>query len=184
MKLIPQGGEIYAHLFENPRMGLPRDLYWNISIDLEPVRLLGEEWDSSFQCEWLLWPVKVLTDLDGMGFDTLRHPALVEASLYLASEHHPVAVSHLEIRRVLGNRYRLDAGVAVDLMVDGARIAGSFHLQSDLSFRGIVVVPENLNPKPSNVVEVMGALSPFISMLELQKPRFEGFRYVLDANGE
>ena len=181
MQLNPKSGQIYGHLFENKRTGLVRNLYWNISVDFEPISLLGENWDSSFQCDWLVWPIKALADLDAIGLDALGDAKLVEASLYLISQHHPISVTNLEIRRVPGNCYRLDAGIAVDVVVDGEKILGSFHLQCDLSFGGIIIIPENLDPQPSNVMEVKAAVLPFISLEGLQEPRLEGVRYVFYA---
>jgi hypothetical protein len=181
VQLIAKDGEIYAHLFDNPPRGLARDLYWNIHVELEPVYLLGEEWVSVFQCDWLVWPIKTLRDLDGMGLEQVRYPKLVEASVYLVSEHHPAAVSHLVVRRIHGNGYHLDARGAVEVDMDGQQLSSSFHFECSLSFSGIVVVPENVSPKPSNRKEVAMAVAPFISLVGLKKPRREGFRYVLDA---
>lgn len=182
MQLIARDGEIYAHLFENTRANLPRDLYWNISVELEPVALLGEQWDTSFQCEWLVWPITTLGDLDGMGLEQLRDSRLVEASLYLVSEHHPVGISHLVVRRTFDGIYQLDVQGDYDFEIDEQRLCGSFHFLCKLDFGGIIVVPENLSPKPSNSLEVAAAVAPFISQVGLQEPRQDGFRYILKAS--
>lgn len=180
MKFTPYDGKIYAHLFENPRTGLTRNLFWNINLDLAPIELNGEEWESSFACEWLVWPIRQINDLDGMSLKQVVQPKLIESSIYLAGRHHPVTVTVLQIRRQAACGYRLDVVGAADLMIDGKTINRSFSFECDLSFEGIVVVPDNLYPKPVGPSEVTAVLAPFISIEGLREPSWERFRYILD----
>lgn len=95
VSLRPTGGEIYAHLFENSRTGVARNLFWNLRIDCEPVHLEGEEWDCSVAVEWLRWTVPNWRSLDAKGLRDVSAPEMVEASVYLVAEHHTVAVEDL-----------------------------------------------------------------------------------------
>jgi len=65
-------------------------------------------------------------------------------------------------------------------MIDGKTINRSFSFECDLSFEGIVVVPDNLYPKPVGPSEVTAVLAPFISIEGLREPSWERFRYILD----
>ena len=56
---------IHGHLFENPRMGIPRGIYWALFVQFEPVSLDSEEWPSSLGCEWIEWPIRRWEELDG-----------------------------------------------------------------------------------------------------------------------
>ena len=180
MQFIPRGGEIYAHLFENRRTGLERSLFWNIGVELQSVEIDGEEWESSFACEWLVWPIKRLPDLDGMDLQRLVRPELVECSIYLVAEHHPAKVSDLKVREQITGKYKLDAIGSVDLEIDGKTISHTFDLQCDLNFGGIVVVPQSLDPRPATPAQVAEALSSFLALDGLREPRYDKFRYVFD----
>lgn len=49
-----------------------------------------------------------------------------------------------------------------------------------LQFAGIIVVSDNLQPKPSSADAAAAAVSEFIQLDGLQNPRSEEWRYVLD----
>jgi hypothetical protein len=36
-KLVPSGGQIYCHIFENRRTGLKRNLFWSITVDFKSI---------------------------------------------------------------------------------------------------------------------------------------------------
>ena len=35
--LVPSGGQIYCHIFENRRTGLKRNLFWSITVDFKSI---------------------------------------------------------------------------------------------------------------------------------------------------
>jgi hypothetical protein len=49
LSLRPVGGKIYAHVFENTRTGVPRNLFWGLYVAFEAVRIDGDDWDCSSQ---------------------------------------------------------------------------------------------------------------------------------------
>lgn len=50
----PKGSaRLSGAVFENARTGVPRNLYWSISIPFAPIAYLGAEWDSALLFEWL-----------------------------------------------------------------------------------------------------------------------------------
>jgi len=177
MELNPRGGEIYAHLFENQRTGLARGLFWNIHVELERVELSGRRWDASFACDWLAWPIKRVGELSGMSLTQVSQPELVEASVYLVAEHHPVIVTELRLAREVHDEYRLEAAGNGDIEPDGKRTTVRFQLECTLKFGGIIVVPDNLSPRPSNSAEVSAALREFIATDDL-RPTQQGARYL------
>lgn len=164
-------------------MGVARDLYWSICVELDPIKQLGETQVGSFQCEWIVWPVKTVCELDGMGLAQVKHPDMVEATVYLASEHHWITVSDLVIRHTAGDHYQLTVGGTLDIDLDGQELRGPFSLECEIVLEGIVVVPANFSPEPSNPAEVESMVSPFFSLAGLEEPRFDGFRYVLRPAG-
>ena len=130
-----------------------------------------------------MWPISAIGDLDGIGLGQVRHPKLVEASLYLVSQHHRITLHHLVVRQSQEGAYSLDVGGTFDIEIDEQKFKGPFRIQCKLSFSGIVVIPENLLPKPSNAQEVAAVVAPFISLVGFDEPRFEHFRYVLCPKG-
>lgn len=177
--LVPQSATLSGSLFENPRIGIARDLFWNVEVDLEPVELDGETWDCSFACEWLTWPVRRLADLDGMTLDQVIDPNRIEASLYVLAQHHPATISRLEISEQAPGRYRLAVAGSAEVSAEQGMLNVPFSLVCDLDFVGIFVVRENLFPKPANPAEVQAALNQFISPEGFAEPREDGFRYVV-----
>ncbi len=181
MQFVAEEGQLTAHLFENPRMGIERCLYWSVNVELKPIKFLGETWDCSFGCEWLNWPAKSLEQLSGMSLDQHRQPGQFQASIYLVSQHCPVAMQHLSIQTVSGDRFRLKAKGKLQAAIDGKKVRSSFSFDLDLSFQGIAIVRENLFPKPSNAAEAASALAPFFSLEDLTDPQLEGFSYIFRA---
>jgi hypothetical protein len=51
--LIPSGGDIYCHVFENKHTGLARNLFWSITITFEPIQYGDNEFQCSMTCEWI-----------------------------------------------------------------------------------------------------------------------------------
>jgi hypothetical protein len=51
--LVPKGGQIYGHIFENQRIGLARSLSWSITVEFEPLRYGDEAFSCSMTCEWI-----------------------------------------------------------------------------------------------------------------------------------
>jgi hypothetical protein len=178
-KLIATRGEIYAHVHENSRTGLARNLFWNIRVGLEPLILAREEWEPSFACEWVVWPVRTVNDLDGMSLAAVLRPDLIESTLYVGGVHHWVRVETLTITRSKGAGYRIDTRLNVELDVDGTKLRETANLSCGLEFDGVVVVPDSLDPKPATPEAVSTIVAPFISLNDLKAPEFETFRYVL-----
>jgi hypothetical protein len=174
-------GSLYVHLFENPKTGTKRGLYWSVTLPCAPVRWDDEDWDCAVTCEWLQWPIKRWMQLDGLGLrDTISRDD-VECSVYLA-EHHPVEVTSLALSRIQGTtRFRVTLQGSLDINgfdeLDGSGIP--VHIQAEVDFEGIVVVPGNLTSKPNDTNQVLALLSPFIDTDDLDEPQWDRFRYVL-----
>lgn len=178
-----QRGDLYGHLFENAAVGLPRNVYWNFSLPCSPIAWGGDEWECSLQCEWLRWRISDWTDLDGATLNDLDGFDRVECSLYLSS-HHPVRLESLSLQRLPDTkRFVVQLSGAFDLHgydeLDGQNIPLKLH--GEVDFEGVIVVPGNFSPKPSQAEEVARLVDPFISRSNLDEPKWDRFRYVLKA---
>ena len=174
-------GNIYAHLFENARNGLSRNLYWSLTVPCLPIRWEEDDHECSITCEWLVWPVRDWRQLDGMSLSATMNPELRESSLYL-SDHHPVSIDHLQLTfSGTGARFKVSLAGTVSLEgfdeLDGTNM--KFSLESEVNFEGLIVVPGNLIPKPQNESDVLDALAPYAELGAFAPPVLERFRYVL-----
>lgn len=174
-------GRLDAHLFENAAASVERSLFWSLSLPCAPVSWEGEEWQCSVSCEWLQWPVRDWTSLDGATLRTTSSPTSVECSVYFTS-HHPARLDSLTVKRLAKTaRFEIELSGSFDLRgyeeLDAKNIP--LVLRSEVDFCGVVVVPGNLFPKPSEPKEVIRLVEPFLSLSNLGEPESDGFRYVL-----
>ena len=117
-KLVAAGGEIYCHLFENPRTGLPRNVYWSVTIDFHPMEYDGTRFKRcSMTCEWLTWPLRDWRQLEGRSLDLKHGDGGSELSFYLW-EHHPGISTRLRIGARDGARFAVEMDMVVDFTGD------------------------------------------------------------------
>ena len=83
--LKANGGEIYAYIYENPLVGLPRNLFWSVTLRFEPIVHEGEQWECSMTCEWIPWPVGDWRGLDNARLKVESNDQLIESSFYLVA---------------------------------------------------------------------------------------------------
>lgn len=182
LAVSPTTGTIYGHVFENSRTGLARNLFWNIEIEFDPVRQDGEDWDCLLHIEWLTLPIRSWRDLDGVSLGQIQLGDLLECSLYLFAEHQPATLRHLVLRKTGNATFEADFSAVAEVHdLEGAdrrpvEISGT----CNLSFTGIIVVPDNLSPKVNTANEAEAAVAEFLAVDDLNEPRSEGWRFVLE----
>jgi len=180
--LLPaaKGGQIHGHLFENPKVGIPRNIYWAINVELEPFSFEGEEQDCFIGIEWLLLPIRSWTELDGVTLASLSEPDLMEASVYLLGQHWPANIDQLEFTRIGTSpefRVRLKGSVSID--EPGIPSLLNIDIDTGAAFTGVIAIPENLALKASDEAGVVAGTSKFVSTKDLGNPVWEDFRFVL-----
>ncbi|WP_125469941.1 hypothetical protein [Caulobacter vibrioides] len=172
-------GEIYGYIHENASAGMARGLYWNIFVELAPLKFDGEVWDCAILADWLSLTIQNVHELDGVTWDSVREKELVEGSFYLA-EHHPARVDELTICRAsepsaLTVSLRGEFEFCWNLKSQNV----PFDIQCPLELRGILVTPEGLDPKPLGSDDVRATVSQFISTIGLDAPIQNGSQYVM-----
>ncbi|MDO8411735.1 MAG: hypothetical protein Q7S93_16910 [Phenylobacterium sp.] len=182
LSLQPVSGEIYAHVFENPRTGVPRNLFWNMTVELEPVTIEGEEWDCSFGAEWLTWPVRTWRELDGMDLGKVLLPDMVEPPLYLVGEHHPATLQHLRLGGCRGPSFEAAVTASAQIRTEKGQRTIPVSFFCRLQFAGVIVVKENLQPSPTTPALAEEAVAKFMQMDGLRQARSEDWRYVLEPD--
>ena len=170
--LIPKGGEIYCHIFENEAVELARNLFWSITVEFHPVRYGGEQFDCSLACEWIPWPIRTWQELEGRRLDVGYGDEGVEASFYMC-EHHVADRIKLDVNRRSGTQFR----VSVEALIDFAGYYGDdqdpampVRAEADLPFTGLLVIPDNLSPPPSTPSELSAVACEFVDLSVYGEP--------------
>ena len=178
-KLVASGGRIFAHLFENPRMGVTRNVYWSVTIDFHPIEYADEEWRCSMTCEWLTWPLRDWRDLAGQSLDLNYGDQGSESSFYMW-QHDKGKSTRLRIGARTGNCF----DVAMDMVVDFAGFVGTdsspamaVRGRAAVPYAGVIVVPENLFPKPNTPADVTSAVSAYLDTSLYAAPERAGHAF-------
>jgi len=180
-KLKPTGGSLYGHVFENKATGLPRDLYWSLTIDFAELEMNGETWTPSLTAEWIVWPARRWVDLDGLGLADVRKPKLTEASFYGFGEHQQGDLRALNLTRGRGPAFKAQVELVLDLVDDHGRRHRGVRIEatSRIVFDGIYVLPDNLSPRPDSAKKAQAVVAKFLEPDTLEPPVWDRFRYVL-----
>jgi hypothetical protein len=171
------GGECHAHVFENPRTGLARNLFWDFVLECAPLMWEGDEAQVSVLCDWVTLPTRRWTEVS-VSLRDIPSPELLESSFYL-SAHHDVRLEALEIAHAGQDLFRVRIAGRFDLEgygdLDGKNIA--IDLEARVRFRGLIVMPENLFPKPASAADAIAVAGEFLELDELAAPQWDGDRY-------
>ena len=179
-KLKPVGGSLYGHVFENRATRVPRDLYWSLTIEFAEIDMGYETWTPSLTAEWIVFPARRWLDLDGLGLADVRKPKLIEASVYAFGEHQLGDLRDLSLTRGRGPAFKAHVELVLDLVDDEGRVQRGARIEATqrLDFDGILVLPDNLSPKPNSAKKAQAVVAKFLDTDTLEPPVWDEFRYV------
>jgi hypothetical protein len=180
LELRPLGGQLSGHVFENPGSGVPRDLYWWLVCDFAPIEWENSEWSVSLRVDWLTFARQRWAGADAAGLVEITHPDRVETSLYLFDLHQDATLETLHLRRLADNAFVATVMVTCEPeLLDGTRLPRtSVAWRGAVMFDGIVIVRENLFPKPSAPDEAAAVLRAFADPSDFLPPVLEGSQFV------
>lgn len=179
-KFTAQNAEISGHLFENPRMGVPRRIYWSCKVHFASVSgrdQNGEDddWPCTLNCDWITWPVADWREISGLTLKNCLGPIAVEASLYFFGQHQPLSQIELSFQWLSADRFHVKGLFRADLEdLEGhllRGITGEFDVEA--RFTGLSVIPDNLFPKPQSAAEAAKALGQFADLQAYEGPQWE-----------
>ena len=175
------GGECYAHVFENPRMGVKRGLFWNFILECAPIVWDDEEWETSLLCDWVTLPTRNWQGLGRVSLTDFPKRDLLESSFYL-SAHHDVRLDRFEIAHEREDLFHVHFGGNFDLEgyddLDGDAIA--IDTSGSVRFKGLIVMPDNLFPKPSGAAAAVAVAQEFLDLGNLTEPVWDGSRFLFE----
>lgn len=180
--LSPVGGDIYAHIFENSAVGLPRGLFWSVTIEFGPILHGKEEFDCSMTCEWLLPGIRDWRSLNGQDWAYLAEgESTVETSFYM-TQH-----DEAELRK-LTLKYKHENIIEVSMEMS-VNFSGYFGGDEDpcmqvnaekveLPLSNLIIVKGNLEPAPTSVEEAISIAAEYVDLSAFHEPEDEDWRYV------
>lgn len=164
--LIASTGRVYAYLFENPAVGVPRGLYWGVTVDFEPLRYEGENLPCSMTCEWIPWQARTWRDLDGRSLSCNYGDEGVEASFYFVA--HDMAE---RIRVSLSASEGAQFDVTMSMVVDFSGYTGHdaspempVSAVASIPFDGVWLRPDNFDPAPSTEADLKALAGEFLDL--------------------
>ena len=172
---------ISGHLFENPRVGVPRGIYWSCNVefatisDSEHREEDDDGWPCTLLCDWIAWPIRSWREIHGLTLESCVGPLTVEASLYFCGRHQPLSRIELSFQLSHADRFRIIGRFAADLEdLDGRTLRGAM-LEFDVKghFSGLSVIPDNLSPQPKSEVQAIEALRKFADLSMYERPLWE-----------
>ena len=181
-----EGFEISGDLFENPRVGLPRGIYWSCAIDFAPIQDSQESkeedegWPCILLCDWITWPVRDWREIDGLTLKSCVDPRLVEASLYFFGQHQPLSGIELQFRRSGADRFRIRGRFVADLTNLAGDTLREVSAEFDVAghFSGLTVLPNNLAPKPKSEAQAIDALGRFADLQAYERPQWRDMSWL------
>ena len=164
--LVPIGGEIYCHIFENLQTGIARSLFWSITVDFEALKYGEQEFDCSMTCEWIPWSIRKWRELDGKQLETDYGEEGIESSFYMG-RHDIGTRTKIALRHLRGSLFT----VKMDMLVDfqgyyGADQNPAMPVKAEVvvPFIGLLLIPGNLTPRPIEVGELRNVASEFVDL--------------------
>ena len=162
-------------------MGVKRGLFWNFILECAPISWDGVEWATSLLCDWVTLPARSWPDVGEVSLEDLPQRNLLEASFYL-SAHHVVRLNRLEIAHGQGNCFRIRIGGDFDLEgydeLDGHAIP--IDTFGSVRFKGLIVMPENVFPKPRDVAGAIAVAQQFLDLETFAAPEWDGSRFLFE----
>jgi hypothetical protein len=186
--LKAKGGDLYANIFENDLAGIPRSLFWSVSMDFAPMQYEGSKFVCGMTIDWLNWTMRDWRELEGATLDVVYNddgtvksgPNGVEASFYMTA-HDPALRFHLKLNQRRGLKFKTSLKMVVDfhgyaggdenpeMLVKGT---------TDIDYRGVIIVKDNLSPAVKTKAKVLDIASQFIDLSAYLDPIDEEWRWL------
>jgi hypothetical protein len=180
-RLLSTSGEIYSHIFENPRAGVERSLFWSVTAEFAPIEHGDEVFECSMTCEWIKWPFRQWMELDGRSLHAMYDEYGVEFSFYMR-QHHIGKEVWLSLIRSQANRFLLDMKMDVNFLgYYGGDEESSMRVVAKLEvpYLGTLIVPDNLSPKPETMEAIQQAAAPFVESACYAPPALYNGNFIL-----
>jgi len=102
--LIPTAGEMTARIFDNPNIGIPPTLFFDIEIPVRPFKYKGKTQKTSAVLEFIDFGVGDWRELPGREFTFPKNPeeGFIDGSLLLEDAHNPADATRIRFAPLKG----------------------------------------------------------------------------------
>jgi len=177
-------GQIGALLFENPKAGVARDVYWSVRIEFAPLLVADEsgetdELECSASCEWLRLGVRDWRAIEGKvveGGDEL------EASFYTV-EHDLSTRTRIEIGDRRGDTFRVKLSMEIDYPGHYGKADPALPVTADVRvpFEGLDVYFGVVPGVEGRSSDALRAVAPFVDLSGFGEPRIHTNEFGISA---
>jgi len=177
----PRNGTLSAHLFENPTVGVSRNLYWSVHFDFASFQYDGEDEEPNCMVDWLIFPQPERALRQSITASNTLSP-MGEASCYFQSTHLQANLWELSLRRSeTVESWVLEYDLTVDFWTIDEDGPTELQLKgvTDLEFGGFDIVKDNFKPKILAQKDAFDLLSQHIAVDEEWNCYDEGFKFVI-----
>lgn len=121
IQLLPQAGELRSVVFENEHVGIPRSVYFNISIPVAPFDFDGESVETAVRLDLIDFGVADWRLLSDKLFVFPVNPTegYIDGSMYLGHAHNPADVTRIAFGRFADSSVEVEIDIAFDFTYEG-----------------------------------------------------------------
>jgi len=132
--LIPTGGQLSARIFENPNIGLPPTLFFDIEISLQPFKFEDELQETSVYLNFIDFGVRDWKMLSGSNFAFPKNPenGYIDGSMYLGGAHNPADATRIRFGDLVGNILPASIDIEFDFTYEGPAELGIIKVTWDV----------------------------------------------------
>ena len=181
--LKPVTGTLNALIFENTFIDLPKTLFFQIEIPLEPIDLTkigseneSENYNTSFRLDGIKLDIKNLQELENKTFTFSINPeeGYIDGSIYLFDVHNIVDVTSITFGKFKNQVLPLKIILRIDFELEGTGYATTEYLdyETELALGELLIATDILQPVRKNLKNAKSLVQQFIDIEHFEEPYF------------
>jgi hypothetical protein len=174
-------GVLNAKIFENSFLGIPKTLFFNIEIPLQPIDLteitedlIDRNFKTIISLGNIKFVIKSLKSLENKTFNFPINPEIgfIDGSVYLFDVHNIVDVKSITFGEFENQKIPFKTTLRIDLELEGTGFASTKYVdfETELSLGELSIPSYILAPNEENFVKSKALVSQFIAIGSFDKP--------------
>ena len=179
--LKPLKGTINALIFENTFINLPKTLFFQIEIPLQPIDMAklgdenrGENHETSFRLESIKLAIHNLQELENKTFTFPINPeeGYIDGSIYLFDVHNLVDTTQITFGKFQNQNISINIKLRIDFEMEGTDYATTKYLdvETELSLGELLIASDLLQPTKENLQNTKSLVQQFIEIEHFDEP--------------
>lgn len=179
--LKPLKATINALIFENTFINLPKTLFFQIEIPLEPITMAklgdenrGENHETSFRLESIKLAIRNIQELENKTFTFPINPeeGFIDGSIYLFDVHNLVDTTQITFGKFKNQKVFIKIKLRIDFEMEGTDYATTKYLdfEIELSLGELLITSDLLQPTKENLQNAKSLVQQFIEIEHFDEP--------------